>query len=1448
MSYRKQVQRFKGGFLFGQHPLTQNRSSEWEYHSYLRPLVFCHLQVHFTWMTESLPHLVVHPILLATPYVSLTQMLPLRPGTPIILLPHGTPAYYHTIYAGPTTTLIKQFKGALRGLGVSNWENIFNGDLEHGASDGSSIRGDNTRGSLFIIAQITVENKQGADKGFLVIYPTALCLSFVPSINRLYQPFEHMLKLPAPLQASPQAQSVVPDSTMSTTRPSSPLFVPFKPISGIGNPLKFLPAPGCTNSPTNGSLQAFRSLTVSKFKDIYRVADEVGSYVEFVAREREKEREKLKREREGATFSPRLTRAVAPIPPAAPPTASTVVDTPEPQPSTSTTEIELVPSPQQAPPPHSFYPSPPHANAINIGASNPRTSPVATSSEVRPVTPVPSMHTGQNAPGETIQCPSFPGPSDDPFGNMNSSWPQSSQTYMDIGMDFDMSMSFGMSMDTISGPRNGSDAYIDLRSSMDFEDAFTEDDFSFFDSPSRTTGPSAIRTALPRTPILNTQSLNLQTEPSLPPKPATITLGNGATLPALDKSSSGLGPPLATTSTRPLDNNAEGLIHGFAVLPETKIPDLSPTSPGQTPETDSGPATPDIQLDCNERGENYKTSHPASPFDPIPFAPYHRRIDGKYLHGKFSVFNPPSEDYWQETISSSPSCSSGDTGSWKLRYNAITDPRISVVRKLIGVKRKLASKHSPRENFKFSKPWTNEQDSWANDWKSDGETRSEDESEDGEVDEIDSAHDISRPATPPPSYLPLGPTLVCTYFEHALLLPIGTSMSSADASHTTAPNAAAPISVPTPVSPAATLGAVTEKSRSLQAVAHTVAAEVVENNVWGETWKAMALLPSALPEAWPADVKYASVLLESISTSECAINMSTLFEFSPASPSSETGCIPKPLDSPMVTVGKGDAIVNVFPTALRFWGKLGLGPRGGKKNLMAFVLYDNQGDGNQRELRVESWLADIAVAYAARHYGSLEPAHSPACMKDGHLVVKYDTSIRKALTSFVSSLPSIDKCYVFFLVIPNNAMTLASPVLRQSISGLKKALKDKPSTRVVLELIPEQQIFGSLQTPSYHELSINSICSSVYNRVPSIVARATSHQPDNSDIRGYIEEPAFTLARSLPYKASFTRAAHASLDVMDRHTFMHVGYQLSSCGKWLLAACIDQRGEAHDLGIWLTHNPGEIDEAEITDEVYTVKKIWEFALSFAKKANVEWRMVITKLGNMGETELDAWMLLLAGRACNRSILPFHISLLCAEAEAPWSIVDVERHSSKPQMTPNRAMSMKNVIFTDVSSQTYIARSKLRHPISLPVNLPPTQFTISEPASRPTYLSTETTAENVGSKSSEDREQLPDAAHPLTLLPRSSITLIRIPASAPAAPTTMLHVHLLYSLLPSSSNSSYPDETKIHEEIAHNFYELALLAKSRWDLSSNPILPFHLGAVEAMRVALERDKFDVLSEG
>lgn len=64
----------------------------------------------------------------------------------------------------------------------------------------------------------------------------------------------------------------------------------------------------------------------------------------------------------------------------------------------------------------------------------------------------------------------------------------------------------------------------------------------------------------------------------------------------------------------------------------------------------------------------------------------------------------------------------------------------------------------------------------------------------------------------------------------------------------------------------------------------------------------------------------------------------------------------------MISVGKGDSIIQASPASLRFWEKLGLTPRGGKKDLTAFLFFEE--NGPDKQLLAETWLRKLSTTYS----------------------------------------------------------------------------------------------------------------------------------------------------------------------------------------------------------------------------------------------------------------------------------------------------------------------------------------------------------------------------------------------------------------------------------------------------------------------------------------------------
>ena len=877
--------------------------------------MFCHLQIHFSYTSDGIPsHLVVHPTLLSTPFLDISSSLPLPVGTPITLLPFGTPAYFLACYSGPTTGLTKQFHLVLQGLGAGDWDNL----------SASSFRS-----SAFVIGWISVENKQGEDKGLTIIYPAKLCLT-CPPLDSSRRSLDCIPDLPAPLQPSPQA---------SRLRSSSK--------SGLSASTSIHPPR--SSFPTSESFNSFRAVTLSS-NDLEQVTAEVGEYIDAVARERERERERLRREREiGTASSPKnLIPSMTPVMMPTNPIEQSIFS---PSTLSSVPQFDSLPLSSsglgsQQPRPSSaaiqaFYPSPPQCIPPLVPPTESKMTPEAGDSAK-------VIHVSSEEPlkSEGTSFESY---------DLNSTWSRPKDDYLmdfvmnDIGLDFNLGMANTSSTGATMTSFNERDGPTTATRGIDFEDAFTDDDFSFFDQPSRPKLPPWQSPTLPR------RSFDSRMTP--------LNLGD---LPGLDITQS--SPHLFTPDGFVDDFTPHSLIN-----PEPH--GLIPSSSGPTPENQSVPSTPTVYLELESSSKrpvifaegllNASTGL----FEPIPFAASHREADDKYTVGKFALPSPPSEaGSTSVSLPASPS-RFGVSGGCKFTYDAVTDPRIGLVKKLIGVKRKILSVGSESSPSKKTF-WAIGQGDWD---RGEEMTRENGESDAEDGDDVEESDNTtpSRPTTPPPSYLPLGPTLLSAHFQHSHLLSRSIPLRSPGAAirplNLTSTNNPTP-SFPTPVSPAAIMEAASEKSRSLEAAASTVAVEVVENPLWAESWKATLTGVSNMGGVWSTDIKAVQKLLESIPGLEAPLTLARLFGLTDIMSdrkdiASGYNSTLQPMETPMISIGKGEAVIHVLPPALRFWEKLGLSPKGGRKNFAAFVMFE---ENAQQQPFMEKWLVSFRTTYQVR--------------------------------------------------------------------------------------------------------------------------------------------------------------------------------------------------------------------------------------------------------------------------------------------------------------------------------------------------------------------------------------------------------------------------------------------------------------------------------------------------
>jgi mediator of RNA polymerase II transcription subunit 13 len=754
------------------------------------------------------------------------------------------------------------------------------------------------RKAPWIIAYIAVQNKNGEDKGLTIIWPYMLCVAFEPRSKqaRERKSLDYVPELAGQLQPSPPPPM--------PPRCHGRDVLANVEMNDYMEKLRASPFHKRACSSPSNTLKMLRLGRKERDPDMKAVAREVGTYVDTIAKEREKERERIRKERDNAN-SPKIGIGHQSTGSTGGTSAAAGPSSPRAQP--------LEP-PQCLVPPHPsqhFYPSPPQSNPPAGVTSDVPTSPdVASNPAIESHTPPISVLPNSDAAPPASSSSSF-----DPFGNLDSTWsqPPANDEFMELGMDFNMNIA-----------DHGMDS---------FDDTITDDDFNFFDHPSTNSMPKVAH------------GLPVKIEQGQTPTPLGAEMTGSPQVLGVSH--------LEGQSPWPTGSLGEGFtsrsMHTHDVVSFT--PDLLPPSPGMTPTSRSMPSTPNVRLENNVSKNVCRLGR--SIFDPIPFAHSHRITDGKYVMGKFALPSPPDEEDRTNPMFFPVRRKDG----WKVKYNAATDPRIGVVEKLIGFRRKRLEQGL--RDIKVSLSWAKEHDDWESayeGWNGGEDVGMNDASEDEEPDQ-DSPM-VSRPSTPPPSYLPLGPTLLHTHFHHSLLLPLCSPLRppGAAVAPTTIASTVTPANVPTPVSPAAMIGAASEKSKSLEAAALRIATEVVENCVWADAWNSNAgsTAIKADNKVWQTDVKAVAYALGNIQGLHSGIELGKFFLHEGDAPLEE-------LEPPMLSIGKSDAVIQVLPTALRFWEKLGLGPRGGKKNVTAFVLFEDSGEG--RQTQVEAWLRSVSATY-----------------------------------------------------------------------------------------------------------------------------------------------------------------------------------------------------------------------------------------------------------------------------------------------------------------------------------------------------------------------------------------------------------------------------------------------------------------------------------------------------
>ncbi|KDQ14203.1 hypothetical protein BOTBODRAFT_188082 [Botryobasidium botryosum FD-172 SS1] len=948
--------------------------------------------------------------------------------------------------------------------------------------------------------------------------------------------------------------------------------------------------------------------------------------------------------------------------------------------------------------------------------------------------------------------------------------PDPMSEYADLdSMDWN-SLTFGVASGPSAEPEKPG-VQIDALGGFGF---ITDDDLSFFDEPS---GPSGLDFLAPS------------------------MLPDGSLFGAMPTSNSdpwGLGSHVDLSAGDFTISFATPHPHDQEPTPATALFLPSPAKSVTSPQAYMTPSLSFVPED-----QTTQRRHSMGAFEPIPFADSHRVADGKYESGKFSLPSPVEEDP-----------PSDEENHFRRRYDAVADPKVQVVRRLRGLRRRSGTEV-------LSTPPETGRPSWfPSRTPEDDSSSSSDEDSDVPVEDEPPADehmtdDISRYSTPHPPSVPIGPALLHTHIRHASLLSLGTQLQVASplSSAVVQTPIPMPISVPTPVSPGAALGSMAERLRILEAAVQVVVTEAIENRLWAEMCgiKGQPIRTEAQSLS-QLEVISALKSIAAIPNAQTPLRVSDIADRSGMlnMHSSDIGLALEQLETPALSVAKAGMVCQVSTPALRFWEKLALGPLAGAKDVISFVLFEKEDE--EMMATVEKWLDRVGDAYSAHGYGNHTPGYYLGSTP-GLVPLRWET-FKKDLANLLST-PLTVPHIVLYVLTPPDFLKIDSTPLRQLASVLMKVSKLPllgylNDDRILFQLVPLTTVTHSKSHSTTRGLG--PLVSSVYNRLmrrtDRVVPRALAPR-SAAPARTLIEAPAFTLARvNVPNPNFVLDWPLTGVDVVDRHTFLHVGYQLSPSREWLFASCIDQRGETHFIRTYLLSQlEGESAEKKVA------RQLVDFALSIARRVSLEWRLVFAKSGSMTELELDAWSTILNETVSSLDI-QIHFTVVSVDSSSPLAFFSLPPVQSPPAGT--------GILFADVSSTTYalfVARDVLPPPPLLP-----------GPPETANGANLTTPPDTMG-------------PHPL-----SSAFLLHVTgpgdqtrSRGDVSGVSSVGVHILH-FSATGFSTLRKSLSEFHRELIYNYHELAVLSRERWGIYFGA-LPFHLAAVQLAQNTLEHGRFD-----
>ncbi|SGY79008.1 BQ5605_C008g05011 [Microbotryum silenes-dioicae] len=555
------------------------------------------------------------------------------------------------------------------------------------------------------------------------------------------------------------------------------------------------------------------------------------------------------------------------------------------------------------------------------------------------------------------------------------------------------------------------------------------------------------------------------------------------------------------------------------------------------------------------------------------------------------------------------------------------------------------------------------------------------------------------------------------------------------------------------------------------------------------------------------------------------------------------------LHAPTLLLRAQQTIMQLSTSALDFWNPMGFEPLSGPKDVTAFAVFEEL-NTDTREA-VASWLDDVSEGYQSSRLGRHELGHIAASgtfsgVENGLAALPVGALSRvrddyKGMANHLVDAARTRKHVVIYLLDPSEASRTSASAAPSIIAALAHILKSRASTMsLVVYPLPLSTVsrWRSIASADSIAARLRRLAFAVYDTllvsVSSLPAPVPETFPSSQIGRHPVLGPLTRLYQSPAITASPVRETSiefalvwppSSLEVLHRHRLLHVAYgcfcapaegERGPALEWIVISGIDEKGETWKSVPQIVRYPPQMQLEEAR-----ARQVWKAAKSLHDTADIEWRVVVTKLGNMSKEEIIAW------DKISRDIIsalrrPLHITISCAEIGPALSMLPVlheaSEHTSSP-MSEEGELGAGNDAGTTMSPALGRSHAGRTRNQSKPIHLDSGTCLFVHTPNHP--ITFDTSASLVAPASSF-----------LIHAPRLP-TFAQAPFQPfmPASPAiSVLALHVLSSACTKTSTLRI-DLSQHVADIMQSFADLAALGHARWGASGR--VPWHLEAVASV---------------